>query len=425
MEYKSAKSLMLVALCLFLSLLSKESGVLFVAMSLLYLVWRDRKRLLPFIGVMVLPVALWLVLKIHAVGLLAKSNVAPIESIDLIGRLLTIPSIIWFYVSRLFLPIKLATGYYWVHPTYSIQNVLLPLILDLLILGAIIFIAFLIKKRGSKDQLAAYLIFTTWAVLGLIIHLQLIPLDFTACEPWFYFSMAGVLGMVGVTISTLAPSLQVNQRLLSRVAVALIILLGVRTAARGTDWGNPYALAMQDISASKENYNAYNNVATSLMTQGRYKEAEPYAEQSIKLHSYYTNNFNLGLILSRLGNYPGAAKAYNNSLKYGDYISAIHGLGELTLVSGSPDANQRYLTNALKLYPQDPLLWSYLAVVYQQNHDNANAKIAIANARQYGSAPRTVYEGIMNNRPFEIPFPDLGTAVTVQPVVPPSLREMP
>jgi 4-amino-4-deoxy-L-arabinose transferase-like glycosyltransferase len=41
-RFSSVKSLFFVALCLFLSLLSKESGVLFIAVSLLYLYWWNR-----------------------------------------------------------------------------------------------------------------------------------------------------------------------------------------------------------------------------------------------------------------------------------------------------------------------------------------------------------------------------------------------
>lgn len=55
LRYGSVKSLWLVAGCLLLSLLSKETGVLFLVLALLYLFWFDRGRLKTFAGIVVLP----------------------------------------------------------------------------------------------------------------------------------------------------------------------------------------------------------------------------------------------------------------------------------------------------------------------------------------------------------------------------------
>jgi len=91
---KSTRSLLLVALCMLLSLFAKETGLLFIVMSILYLAWWDRKRLKYFAGSIVLPIALWLVLKIHAIGLLGTNpHNAPIDNLSLGGRLMTDPSI--------------------------------------------------------------------------------------------------------------------------------------------------------------------------------------------------------------------------------------------------------------------------------------------------------------------------------------------
>ncbi len=105
-RFRSVRSLLFVALCLFLSLLSKEIGVLFVVMSALYLFWFDRKRLLAYLSVMVLPIIFYLLLKIHAVGLFAgpNQNIAPIASLSLGGRLLTAPAIVLFYITKFIFP---------------------------------------------------------------------------------------------------------------------------------------------------------------------------------------------------------------------------------------------------------------------------------------------------------------------------------
>jgi hypothetical protein len=81
-RFKSKKSLVLVALCFFMSLLAKETGFLFVAMALLYLFWFKRKQLYKFVITMVIPIALYMILRIHAIGLLGTNpHNGPIDNL--------------------------------------------------------------------------------------------------------------------------------------------------------------------------------------------------------------------------------------------------------------------------------------------------------------------------------------------------------
>ncbi len=202
-RFKSIKSLAIAATCLFLSLLAKETGILFIALSLLILFWYNKKRLYPFIGIMVFPITLYLVLKTNAVGLLGTNpDNAPIDNMSLMGRLFTAPSIVLSYIIKFIFPWNLASAYYWVHPTFSFSNFLLPLIIDLGVLSILVNMALLIRKRAPNAHYRAYLLFATWSALGILVHIQIIPLDFTASEPWFYFSSAGVLGMIGIIVIT-------------------------------------------------------------------------------------------------------------------------------------------------------------------------------------------------------------------------------
>jgi hypothetical protein len=414
LRFRSVRSLWLVAVCLYLSLLAKETGILFVAMALLYLFWFDRKRLLSFVGIVILPVVAYLILKTHAVGLLGRNpQDAPIDNLTLGGRLMTLPSILLLYFTKLIFPWKLSSVYYWVYPTFSVRHVLLPLIIDITIVGLVVWLTFIVRKKTTKTQFYTYLFFAVWAGIGLAVHAQIIPLDYTANEHWFYFSMAGVLGMIGVVF--LAFQARIKPSWFIAVAVVLISILGVRTAVRGTDWSDLYTLSKHDIAASSDDYAGYNNVAYYLFQHGEYTEAKPYAERSVNIYPTWEAYDDLGTILASLGDYAGAAKAYHQGWQTGgDRYQLYQDMGLLTLVYGDPASNKQFLERILKKFPQSYELWMFVAIQEELLKDNANAKIAITNAARYGQVPESIYNGIMSHKPFTFNSTNLGVSITIR-----------
>jgi tetratricopeptide (TPR) repeat protein len=410
LRFRSASSLFLVAACLTLSLLCKETGILFVAMAL-YLVCRDRARLYRFIGIMVVPISVYLALKVNATGLNTNPSNAPIDAIDLGGRLLTVPSIVLFYITKLVWPLQLASAYYWVHPTFSVQYFVLPLLIDLAVVALIVYVGFAIRKRGTEAQRRTYWFFVAWTALGLLAHLQIIPLDMTVSEPWMYFPIAGVLGMIGIAVSTLAKSVRIDRRILIAMSLALLMLFGLRTALRGTDWSSAYTLAQHDIVVSPEDYSAELSISIHLATQGDIGGAIQHVSNAIRVYPTFSEYDDLGVDLIAVGKYPQAKDALVTALSYQQTYYAYDSLGALTLWYGDPNANKVFLLSALEKYPQDGKLWLYLAVQDQRNHDNAGAKVAIYNAYTYGAGDQNLYTEIMNNVPISLPsHPTMVTA---------------
>ncbi len=400
-RFKSIKSLLLVAVCLLLSLLSKESGILFVALSLLYLFWCNRQRLYWYMGISVVPVAVWFVLRLQAIGFSNNPNSGPIDSLGLAGRLMTAPSIVWFYITKFLFPFKLAYGYYWVYPNFSIRHVLLPAILDLAVVALVVYAAVRIRKRATKAAYTNFLFFGIWTALGLAMIVQIIPLDMTASEAWFYFPMAGMLGMIGVAVTALRPRLlHLNRRLVMVLVSGLLVLLCLRTAFRGTDYESQYILAKRDIAVSDTDYVAYNDAAQVLISQGKYSEAQAYVARSMSIYPTSSNYLNLGAILAYQGKYPGAVNAFDEGLQYAQTASTYQNLARLTLVYGNPVTNKRFLLSALSKYPQDYILWTCLALFDDQHNNVAGATIAIANAQKYGAVPQYIYDDILSNQAF-------------------------
>jgi protein O-mannosyl-transferase len=401
---KSAKSLLLVVLCMLLSLFAKETGIFFVILATLYLFWFNRKRLLPFLGFMLLPAVLWFVLKVHAIGLNSNPNNTPIDSLSLGGRLPTDPSIMLFYLEKFIFPWKLATSYHWVYPTFSVSHVLVPLIIDLTVIAAVVYGAVRIRRKAPEARYYSYVFFTIWAGLGLLAHLQIIPLDMTACETWFYFSMPGVLGMLGVAWRVFPVHIH-TKWVLPVLGILLLILLGFRTAARGFDWKNENALLEENITASKEDFSSYNALAQMYMQRRDYTDAEIYVRKSVAIYPSAINDNTLGEILFLEQDYAGAYAAFTDGLKHLTYYGLIDNLAVLTAYYGNTATNRRFLLQAVKSYPQDVHPWFYLALLdYEHNHVD-EAKVAITQAYKYGQSYQgvvLVYQRMMSGQPLNV-----------------------
>jgi hypothetical protein len=393
-------------------MLSKETAIVFIIMSLLYLFWFNRERLYAFIGTMILPIGLYLALRINAIGFIAHSTVAPIDNLNLVGRLFTAPSIVLFFISKLVFPWRLATAYYWIHPTFSFRYFVVPIIIILALVGLVIYMAYLLRQKVPKAKYYTYLFFAVWTVVGLLPYLQIIPLDMTAYEAWFYFSIVGVLGMLGIVIE----AYRVRLKWIVIVGVAVIGLLGVRTALRGLDYSSQYSLSSKDIVASPSDYVAYNNVAGILLSRNQFSHAKPFAEKSVNIFPTSLNLNNLGLDLTDLGDYSGAKSAYERGINYNSFYSQViyENLADLTIVYGNPSTDGQFFTDALKKFPQDSEILMYLAIVEDEYNDNTMAKTYITKAAEDGQIPRVIYYEIINNKPLILNFNGTGKLVTIQ-----------
>ncbi|KKQ98920.1 MAG: hypothetical protein UT24_C0031G0005 [Candidatus Woesebacteria bacterium GW2011_GWB1_39_12] len=401
---KSIRDLIWVSLLLFFSLLSKETGALFFAVAIIFAFVFNRKYFLSLLGFLTPLVSLYFLLRINAIGIFTKPLNAPIAAIDLTDRLLNIPAILFFYLKTFVFPLNLASSYHWVVRQISFNQFFLPLTIVLLFAILLVFFAYTLFKRNKERCFESYLFFYAWFILGIFIHLQILPLDASVAERWFYFPIVGLLGMAGVYLETFLSKVNIERFL--TISMIIILLLSARTFIRSFDWRDQLTLSTHDIKVSKEAYNLENGISYALIKQGRLIEAKTHAEKSIELYPYFTNYNNLGLINFGLGNYQEAKEAYLNALKFGDYYLIYENLSALVLVYGDANENILFIRSAIKKFPQNSRMWLYLAILqYRQNNIDA-AKESIQKAYYYGKGPdiEYVYEKIMNNQPLDIKF---------------------
>ena len=400
------------AVCLLVfSLFSKETGIFFVLMALVYLGWQNRTRVLPFVTMTALPIAVYVAAKSVATGVNTNPNNAPIDNLDLIQRLLTAPSAVLFYIEKTIFPLQLASAYYWVDTGFSITGVLLPLLADICVLAVVVAVAMAVRKRGNRGQYSAYLFFAFWTMVGIGAHAQIIALDMTASEPWLYFPVAGMLGMAGVVISVIAPRMHLKTPLVIATVGLIVLSFGVRSGLRGLDWHDPLTLARADLAASPDDFNAYIPVALHAAQQGRLKEAEGYAMHSLNIYPTIEGYNSLGLILFAEGNWQDARRTFlngigfiqNHGLPISFQLTVYENLGTLAIWYGDPAENIAFLISATQSFPEDGKLWLDLAIVEQRAHHNGEARTALGNAYRDGISDPYVLAQVTSNAPITLP----------------------
>jgi Tfp pilus assembly protein PilF len=412
----SWRSLIVVAIGLLLTLFSKESGLGYVITAFGYLLFFDRKRLWKLAVVCVAPFALYLYLKIIAVGLfIANAHGSPIGEMALGARLLTAPSIIEFYLGKFIFPLFLSTCWYWTNPIFSFFGVLVPGVIDLAVVAFFAWLGILVARRKKKSDTKAYIFFAIWSVLGIIPYTQVTPLDMTACETWFAFSMIGILAMIGLAL----PSVKLKRFKLKAewVFIAVIILIAVfaiRTIVRGTDYRSQYSIASHDIAVSQDDYSAMNNIAQYMLQNNKYAQAKKYAQDSIAIFPGLGNYDNLGVVYQKTGHYDQAINSYNKALSLGSMDFVYENLAQIYLADWQKPQTEQFLAHALTLYPSDYKLETYMAILQGANGDNAAAKTYIQKAALYGPVPAALTQAIMTHARLTFLLPVKNTLITLR-----------
>lgn len=402
-----------IAILLLLSLFAKEAGLLFVVMALIYQALYRRKELMSFVLTLIAPVILYVAMKVGAVGFMPSQHAGPINDISFGQRLLTMPSVALFYLLQLVWPAQLALTRYWTHSSWSLDGVIIPLIVDILLLCLLVW-GFMVLRAKRRMVATAYLFFGLWLLIGMAPYLQLLPgLDMTACETWFYMPMIGLLGVAGVTINQISwkrvrKPLQIAGTCL--VAI-LIVALGVRTVVRGFDYVSQTNLARVDLRVESDNYAALNNLAQDYLQKGEYDKAINYAQSSIASFPVSSNYINLGVGLQQTHRYAEAFIAYDHALKYGDTALIYENLALLHIVASKPAVVAQFFHTALQRYPHNFKLWLYDAVFEGALGNHEAAQTSISTAAQYGTVPPVIYQHIMTSTSFTIPI--LGSQVLI------------
>lgn len=349
-------------LFLLAGILSKETGMLFLPLGLLYVYIFKKKLLIEHLLISGALFFGYLLMRVFVGGIIVQTTGEFVMMrLPFFARMVNVPSILFYYLKTFFVPIQLISVQSWVVSAFSYNGFVLPLVAIVVFTIALLsgsVVAFKHKSRGS-----VIIFFWLWFVLGLFMHVQLMPLDSTVADRWFYFPMAGLLGILGILISKIRIPKQ-TKILVTVFVVVLITALSLRTIIRTSDWRDTKTLAMHDLKIQPDNYQLLSALGAVYLGEKKYDKAIYFLRPSVKLFPYWgTSQYNLGVSYHLSGHLPEAKKYYNNAISDAPYyINAYENMAILLFYNEQPNTASEYTKKALAKFPNSSKMWHILAL---------------------------------------------------------------
>ncbi|OGE20008.1 hypothetical protein A3A14_00155 [Candidatus Daviesbacteria bacterium RIFCSPLOWO2_01_FULL_43_38] len=400
------KNACILAFLLTLSLLSKETGVVFIILTILYAAIFKKREVIASVIAVLTTASIYSLLRFGLAGIFFnKHGLSPITILSFPERLQSIPKVIYFYLKTTVFPYDLAISQHWVVKTTTFNDFYLPLILITLVGLIFLFVFFFLRHKHSWNS-APYLFFLAWFILGIGIHAQIVPLDMTVADRWFYAPIVGLLGMAGIVLNELRVK-SAEFRIVGLILITLLITgLSARTMVRNTNWKDGLTLYGHDIQITRDNFDLENNFGVELYRAGRFDEAEAHFQKSTVLApQWWTNWNNLGAIVERKGDYQKAKGYYQKAVDNGSYYLAYENLANIHLFrDNNPQKAKEFTEDSLQKLPLNPKLWLILAL---SEYQLGNTQKALEASRQAYSLSQTeqtfyVYSHLSHDLPLEI-----------------------
>ncbi len=225
---------------LLLSFLSKETGVIFFVLLIVFVAIR-KKSYVPRV-VLSSGVALFLYCCIRIIAsqqYFVQMRPHEIIHLTLLQKLTTIPILFSYYLQQFFFPdMTILTSETKLSAlAIPIPYGLLWTLLFLLVLTATI----VIVHRKQNRSMKIYIFFIAWFMTSICLHLQFIPLEALAAKRWLYLPSAGLLGVIGILLQMITKKPHIFR--MSLIIGAILCLIWMRqTFVMNTHWQSEHSI---------------------------------------------------------------------------------------------------------------------------------------------------------------------------------------
>jgi len=401
--YKQCIFYLLIFFLMLFSLLSKETGVIFIFV-LPFFAFLFKKRNVKFIAITVgLSLVAYFILRFFVGHVYFNiTGISNISELPLSQRLISVPKILFYYIQTFFVPLNLFTAQGWVVKDFTIQDFYLPLTVDGIFCISLLGLGTFIWNK-EKAFINTYLFFLMWFLVGLCFHLQIIPLDQTVADRWFYFSIVGLLGLSGLLIQLLLAKSRRIFIIATLIGFFIIAIFSLRTLIRNIDWYTNYSLTSHDILFEENSEFMQNALGLELLKMGKYNEAENHFQLSYQLSPQSAILSNLALAYGREGNFTKSEETYYKLIKVDkQYFLAYINLSYFQLKSNKPQIAEETARQGLALFPDETKLWILLSFAQYKMGNYQQAVESINKA--YNLSPtdtKQIHDMIVNHLPID------------------------
>lgn len=373
------------------SLLSKESGFLFILILPVFLYLFKRKKVILYSTISLLSFLSYLYFRFgighHSVS--APMNI-PIAKASLSIRLLNIPKIIFSYLKNFVFPTHLSVGQMWIVTSPNMQNFYIPLLVIVLFFSLLLFFGVWIISQKNKLFTKSYFFFLIWFLFGIGIHLQIFPLDMTFADRWFYFPMAGLLGLIGLGVTNFHSYNSHIQSIFKIFGIIIIVIFCMRTFVRNSNWNSNYSLFSHDIVIDNDNFYLQNKLGSELVFVNKLDEAKKHYLSSVRLYSNASAYSNLGIVSLKMKKFEDAEQYFIHAIRKDRmYYPSYQNLAYTFLKENKPRQAIEIIEQSLRISPNNDQLWILLTFAEYKLGNKKKATESIKHAHTLSPSPYT------------------------------------
>lgn len=309
-KYKTA----LIFLFLVISLLSKETGIAFLMLTIIYKFLFHRAELKKYMFLSAFFVLVYVFVRIGVLHYSILQESRWTYDVDFYTRLLTMPKIVFKYLTLFIWPKDLQIFQLWWVRRINFQDFFLPLTFILAFFGIILSLGAGAYAKLKEDSYP-YIFFFCFILIGFLLHLQIIKLDMTFAERWLILPLIGFLGILGFILNKLLIT-ENRTKTFYFISIIVVVLFSIRTFVRSFDWQDQKTIALHDFSVNRQNPGTYFILGGYYTDQKEYKKAlKIYGELEKIIPNNENIDNNLWIIAKNQGDYKKAEETLGKSPK--------------------------------------------------------------------------------------------------------------
>lgn len=353
------------------SLLCKETALVFpfVILSYVLLLGDENQRKIRSAIISAIPyfviTGIYTAVRIHVLGTFSNT----LTPLPFTVVLLTLPSVMVFYISLLLAPLGLSPFYDTPYvKTASLTGFFTPVLILLMIGGILVVWGLHLKKSAHGKAARQVAFFLVWTILLLVPAFNLTALDNgeIAHDRYLYLPSIGFCTLVALAIKDAGERLKLSASFRNFVVAAATIIFCTATIAQSVFWKDDMSLYKRGATMAPRNVGAQSNLANMYFEIGDFKQGIALHQKILKLDPKFTSSYyNLGVAYYNLGDLVQAQSYLQQAISMRPTPDSYFYLGLVQFKKGDLASAEGSLRIAAQWSNQRPDLHAALGVLYE------------------------------------------------------------